>query len=724
MNAALAAVRRINRTVRPEEDVRLRRLVLASVLLAVAAVLLTGSAPPADGIVALVLLPLGAWWSHRRRRADNTLLKAALTLGAALALGRFFGDLGAAGSVDAARRPLTQLFLAVQVLHGADLPQRRDLGFTLASSLALVALAGAGLQEAAFAPVLLAYGGVAGLALVRLQRSSATEAADEAAAAGGLRAPSPPDPPAAPPPARLRAWLRAAAPVLLATALVFSLLPTTSRSRLTGLPFAGVPGPPLPAAGVTNPGLPYAERDADGAPVPEGEYFGFAETVDLSTAPRLSDEPVLRLRTDRPRLLRGVVLDRYDGRGWARTSPDPGPLRGLPVNLAPPARPLAELAEHVTTVEVLRELPNLVFAPAEPAAVWLAAGAVSAWDDGTVTTPATLGEGTVYSVVSLLDVAGPERLRVPGPGAYATGPPGGADRWLQLPAGLPPRVRDLAADLTRDRPTPYAKAEAVEDWLAANTEYSLHVDPAPEGADVIDHFLFTSRRGWCEPIASSAVVLLRAAGVPARYATGFQPGARNPLTGWWTVRGSDAHAWAEVWVPGHGWTPVDATGAVPSALDPEARAPSIPLVGLLQWAGERLRELVPAGLRTALLGPPGRAAAVSVLVFAAVLLASLTWLRHLRRRAPSPSPFLRLAARAAAAGVPAPSWQTPREYAAALARARPDLPSPALAALLADEEHRRYDPGGLAPPGDPERALAELTTALAARPGWSARPRA
>ncbi len=191
MNAALAAVRRINRTVRPEDDVRLRALVLASVLLAVAAVLITGTTPPADAIAALALLPAGAWWSHRRRRADNTLLKAALAVGATLALWRFFGDLGLAGSVDAAREPLTQLFLAVQVLHGADLPQRRDLGFTLASSLALVALAGAGLQEAAFAPVLLAYGAVAGLALVRLQRSAAAEAADDAAAAGALRAPSP-----------------------------------------------------------------------------------------------------------------------------------------------------------------------------------------------------------------------------------------------------------------------------------------------------------------------------------------------------------------------------------------------------------------------------------------------------------------------------------------------------------------------------------------------------
>jgi len=693
------------------------------VLLAVVAVLVTGTTPVPDGVLALLLLPVGAWWSHRRRTDDNLLLKCFLAGAAGVGLWRFFGDLGLAGSVDAARTPLTQLFLAVQVLHGADLPQRRDLGFTLASSLALVALAGSGVQDGAYGLLLLAYGVLAGLALVRLQRSAAREHADRLAErVGGLAraVPAPPAPPTPPGAARVRAALRAIVPALAVTALVFSLLPSTSRSRLQGLPFAGLPGPELPAAGVTNPGLPYAERDGQAAPVPEGEYFGFAETVDLSVAPQLSDAPVLRVRADRPRLLRGVVLDRYDGRGWSRSATEPPPRRGLPVTLAPPPRPAADLVEHVTTVEVLRETPNLVFAPAEPTTVWLSAGAVTAWDDGTVTTPATLGEGTVYSVISLLDSAPASALRA---APAAREPPGGAQRWLQLPPGLPPRVRALAADLTRDRGGAYDRAVAIEDWLADNTAYTLVVDPAPEGADVVEHFLFTSRRGWCEPIATSAVVLLRAAGVPARYATGFQPGTRNALTGRWTVRSSDAHAWAEVWVPGHGWTAFDATRAVPAALDPQARAPSIPLLAALEWAGERLRDLLPAQARGALLGAPGRAAAVSLVVFAAVLVAALAWLRHLRRRSASPSPFTRLGARAAAAGVPREAWQTPREYSTALRHARPDLPAGALATLLADEEHRRYDPGAPPPPADSEAALTELTAALSAgRRAWTAHP--
>ena len=47
-------------------------------------------------------------------------------------------------------------------------------------------------------------------------------------------------------------------------------------------------------------------------------------------------------------------------------------------------------------------------------------------------------------------------------------------------------------------------------------------------------------------------VLLRAAGVPTRIATGFGPGERNPFTGYFEVRQSDAHAWVEVLMP-EGW---------------------------------------------------------------------------------------------------------------------------------------------------------------------------
>jgi hypothetical protein len=61
------------------------------------------------------------------------------------------------------------------------------------------------------------------------------------------------------------------------------------------------------------------------------------------------------------------------------------------------------------------------------------------------------------------------------------------------------------------------------------------------------------------------VVLLRAVGIPARFVTGFGPGDRNPFTGYWDVRASDAHAWVEVYYAGAGWMPHDPTFGVPPA---------------------------------------------------------------------------------------------------------------------------------------------------------------
>jgi len=78
----------------------------------------------------------------------------------------------------------------------------------------------------------------------------------------------------------------------------------------------------------------------------------------------------------------------------------------------------------------------------------------------------------------------------------------------------------------------------------------------------VDGFLFETRRGFCEHYASAFTLLMRAAGIPARVVTGYLGGEQNPIDGFYTVRQSDAHAWAEVWYAGQGWVRVDPTSAV------------------------------------------------------------------------------------------------------------------------------------------------------------------
>ena len=85
--------------------------------------------------------------------------------------------------------------------------------------------------------------------------------------------------------------------------------------------------------------------------------------------------------------------------------------------------------------------------------------------------------------------------------------------------------------MTAGATTTFDKVRAIEDWMGAHTEYSLNAPLSPPNVDVVDDFLFRSRIGWCEQIASSLVVLARSVGIPARLVTGFVPGTQDALTG-------------------------------------------------------------------------------------------------------------------------------------------------------------------------------------------------
>jgi len=91
-------------------------------------------------------------------------------------------------------------------------------------------------------------------------------------------------------------------------------------------------------------------------------------------------------------------------------------------------------------------------------------------------------------------------------------------------------------------------------------EYTL--TPPLLDMDSVDDFLFNTKRGFCGHYASAFVTLMRAANVPARVVTGYQGGEWNPIREYFLIRQSDAHAWAEVWINGRGWSRVDPTAVV------------------------------------------------------------------------------------------------------------------------------------------------------------------
>ncbi len=157
---------------------------------------------------------------------------------------------------------------------------------------------------------------------------------------------------------------------------------------------------------------------------------------------------------------------------------------------------------------------------------------------------------------------------------YRTGDlsPGELQRALQLPVRSNPRALALGASWRRlGRPEAIVR-QALAYYREQHFRYTL-TPPALPGSDPVDRFLFDTRQGFCEHYAGSFVLLMRAAGVPARVVTGYQGGEFNTFAHYMIVRQADAHAWAEVWLNGRGWVRIDPTAAAaPVRLDSGAQA--------------------------------------------------------------------------------------------------------------------------------------------------------
>ncbi|MDP2221582.1 MAG: DUF3488 and transglutaminase-like domain-containing protein [Hydrogenophaga sp.] len=136
---------------------------------------------------------------------------------------------------------------------------------------------------------------------------------------------------------------------------------------------------------------------------------------------------------------------------------------------------------------------------------------------------------------------------------------------IELPAGFNPRTLMLAQQLRREVGAGPAFNEALVNAALERLRtggYTYTLEPGVYGQHTADEFWFDKREGFCEHIASSFVILMRALDIPARIVTGYQGGELNTVDGFWTVRQRDAHAWAEVWLQGQGWVRVDPTSTV------------------------------------------------------------------------------------------------------------------------------------------------------------------
>ncbi|GEK89777.1 Transglutaminase-like superfamily protein [Alkalibacterium putridalgicola] len=134
---------------------------------------------------------------------------------------------------------------------------------------------------------------------------------------------------------------------------------------------------------------------------------------------------------------------------------------------------------------------------------------------------------------------------------------------LQLPAGLPSRVGDLAQEITAGLEDEYEIVRAVETYLKEEGGYRyslLDVERTPEDSDYVDHFLFESQVGYCDNFSTSMAVMLRSLGIPTRWTKGFTPGSlieNDNSDPYFLVDNSNAHSWPEVFFPSYGWVPFE-----------------------------------------------------------------------------------------------------------------------------------------------------------------------
>ncbi|TWT81965.1 Protein-glutamine gamma-glutamyltransferase [Planctomycetes bacterium CA13] len=129
---------------------------------------------------------------------------------------------------------------------------------------------------------------------------------------------------------------------------------------------------------------------------------------------------------------------------------------------------------------------------------------------------------------------------------------------------VPEKVRiacqPIVNDICDEQSPPREKARQIESFFAANFSYSLEHPKAPSSEDPLLYFLQTRHQAHCEFFATATAMMLRCAGVPTRYVTGYVADEWEPTDSYWIARNRDAHAWVEAYDhDSRTWFPVEST---------------------------------------------------------------------------------------------------------------------------------------------------------------------
>lgn len=239
--------------------------------------------------------------------------------------------------------------------------------------------------------------------------------------------------------------------------------------------------------------------------------------------------------------LRGISYDSYDGSSWSCTVED-----GTDALTWPAAGTLTPIGDITISTVTTHDVLYRPYYPAHD--LWY-----EALTEGAV--PNT-GNIKTYSVAQAV-LSGSERLQ-----DFDRN----TDPYLELPSATREWAQALAAQILGEKiplsryDLTHEKAAAIAAYVRNSARYSLDTGYMPAGEeDFARWFLESSDTGYCVHFATATTLLLRAAGFPARYVTGytFQAQAKEPVT----VRGYNSHAWVEYRLPFESWRPLESTPA-------------------------------------------------------------------------------------------------------------------------------------------------------------------
>lgn len=297
-----------------------------------------------------------------------------------------------------------------------------------------------------------------------------------------------------------------------------------------------------------------------------GQGGGSSGRIDpfVSIAPRLlqqTDVELFTVESDRATYWRLVTLGKFDGATWSPVDvADESVVGG---ELGPPVPESARSSE----LEVDFTLTNLEgdYLPTlgSPRSIEIADDLLDdlrrAQSTGDVRIETQISEGLTYGVAATIpDITYTDLLSAQ-PGAP------GAD-YLQLPP-MSKAVEDFLERTTIGIPEDqvYRQLVAIQNRLRNTNEFTYSTAPSTLGArgasiDYLTTFLTRSKEGYCQQYATAFALLARRLGVPSRVVVGFLPGESVPAQPRQRiVRGTDAHAWPEVYLEDWGWIPFEPT---------------------------------------------------------------------------------------------------------------------------------------------------------------------